>query len=78
MHSGEVEEALIEVRQKRHLPATVDLPTPPLADETATTFLTSRIFLFSGSPRRRGKDGGVPERGSPYIHFQHMLITLLE
>lgn len=46
-------------------PATVDLPTPPLAEETATTFLTSRILRFSGSPRRRGKDGGVPERGSP-------------
>lgn len=48
-----------------NLPATVDLPTPPLAEETATTFLTSRIFRFSGSPRRRGKDGGVPERGRP-------------
>ena len=47
-------------------PAIVDLPTPPFAEETATTFFTSLIFRFSGNPRRRGNDGGVPERGSPY------------
>lgn len=47
-------------------PAIVDFPTPPFADETAMTFFTSLILRFSGSPRRRAKDGGVPERGSPY------------
>ena len=47
--------------------ATVDFPTPPLADETAITFFTSRILRFSGNPRRRGSEGGVPERGRPYI-----------
>lgn len=47
-------------------PAIVDFPTPPFAEETAITFFTSLILRFSGSPRRRGKGGGVPERGSPY------------
>jgi hypothetical protein len=41
------------------------LPTPPFAEETATTFLTSRILRFSGIPRRERKVGGVPDRGSP-------------
>lgn len=47
-------------------PAIVDFPTPPFADETAMTFFTSLILRFSGRPRRRENDGGVPERGSPY------------
>ena len=48
------------------LPAIVDFPTPPFADETAITFLTSFILRFSGKPLwRRGSCGGVPERGSP-------------
>ena len=33
------------------LTAMVDLPTPPLADETAITLLTSRMGRFSGRPR---------------------------
>jgi hypothetical protein len=46
--------------------AIVDLPTPPLADDTAITFLTSVILLFSGNPRcMRGSCGGEPFRGSP-------------
>ena len=32
-------------------PAMVDLPTPPLAEETAMTFLTSGIRRLAGSPR---------------------------
>lgn len=43
----------------------VDFPTPPLAEDTAMTFFTSRILRFSGRPRRRGNGGGVPERGRP-------------
>jgi hypothetical protein len=29
----------------------VDFPTPPFADDTATTFRTSFILRFSGKPR---------------------------
>ena len=46
----------------------VDLPTPPLADETAITLRTERMLRFSGRPRwRRGSEGAVavPERGRP-------------
>lgn len=32
-------------------PANVDLPTPPLADETATTFWTFGIRRLGGRPR---------------------------
>ena len=32
-------------------PAIVDLPTPPLADETATTFWTFGIRRLVGRPR---------------------------
>ena len=49
------------------IPAMVDFPTPPLADETATTFLTPRMLRFSGKPRCiRGICGGAPERGRPW------------
>ena len=49
----------------------VDLPTPPLADETAITFLTSRMLRFSGKPLiRRGSSGGAPDRGRPYCSFR--------
>jgi hypothetical protein len=48
------------------VPAIVLLPTPPFADETATTFFTSFMDLFCGNPRCiRGICGGAPERGSP-------------
>jgi hypothetical protein len=50
------------------VPAMVDFPTPPLADDTAITFRTSRILRFSGNPLCiRGSCGGAPLRGSPYI-----------
>ena len=50
------------------LPAMVDLPTPPLAEEIAMTFRTSFIGRFSGKPRcLLGRNwGGALERGSPY------------
>lgn len=41
----------------------VDLPTPPFAEDTAMTFLTSFIFRRSGNPRCMR--GIVPVRGSP-------------
>ena len=44
-------------------PAIVDLPTPPFADDTAITFLTSLIFRFSGKPRCMR--GILPVRGNP-------------
>lgn len=45
------------------LPATVLFPTPPFADDTATTLATSLIFRLSGRPRwNRGMD---PVRGRP-------------
>jgi hypothetical protein len=47
------------------IPAMVDFPTPPFAEETAITLLTPRILRFSGRPRRRKNGGGVPERGRP-------------
>ena len=54
---------------RARLTAMVDLPTPPLAEETAMTLLTERMGRFSGRPRwRRGKEGGaggVLERGRP-------------
>jgi len=45
----------------------VDLPTPPLAEDTAMTLLTSLMGRFSGSPRfmRAARFGGVPDRGRP-------------
>lgn len=42
--------------------ATVLLPTPPFADETAITLSTPVIFRCTG---RLPQVGGVPERGSP-------------
>ena len=48
------------------LPAMVDLPTPPFAEDTAITFRTSFTLLFSGRPRwRRGRVGGSRARGNP-------------
>lgn len=44
--------------------AMVDFPTPPLAEETAITFLTSLILRRSGRPRcMRGME---PVRGNPF------------
>lgn len=45
------------------VPESVDLPTPPFADETAITFFTSFIFRRSGNPRCMR--GILPVRGSP-------------
>jgi hypothetical protein len=45
------------------IPAIVDFPTPPFAEETAITFLTSLIFRLSGNPRCIR--GMVPVRGRP-------------
>ena len=45
-------------------PATVLFPTPPFADETAMTFLTSLIARFCGRPR--WKRGIVPDFGRPW------------
>ena len=53
-------------KARARLTAMVDLPTPPLAEETAITLRTSRMGRFSGRPRwRRGSWGGVLERGRP-------------
>lgn len=49
----------------KSIPAIVDLPTPPFAEDTATTLFTSLIFLFSGNPFFRGNEGGVPDLGKP-------------
>jgi hypothetical protein len=51
----------------------VDLPTPPFADDTAMTFLTSLIGRFSGRPLaiRALKLGGVPDLGSPCRNLDH-------
>ena len=48
-------------------PAIVDLPTPPLAEDTAITFLTSLIARLSGSPRCMR--GMLPVRGNPLSRF---------
>lgn len=49
------------------VPAMVDFPTPPFADETAITFRTSLMLRFSGKPRWiLGIGGGAPDRGRPY------------
>ena len=44
---GELSQILWEA-----VPAIVDFPTPPFADETATTFSTLGILRLGGSPRR--------------------------
>ena len=44
----------------------VDLPTPPLAEETAMVLRTLGRGRFWGRPRcMRGSCGGVLERGRP-------------
>lgn len=51
------------------VPAMVDLPTPPLADEMATTFFTLAMRRFSGRFRcmRAARLGGVPlDWGRPW------------
>jgi hypothetical protein len=55
------------------IPEMVDLPTPPFADDTAMTFLTSLIGRFSGRPLaiRALKLGGVPDLGSPCRNLDH-------
>ena len=56
------------------IPAIVDLPTPPFAEETAITFRTSRMLRLSGRPRwRRGNCGGLPDLGSPW----HILLVFV-
>lgn len=50
-------------RGARDEPATVLLPTPPLADETAMTLSTPAMRRRCG---RFGQLGGVPERGKPW------------
>jgi len=53
--------------ERGYIPDIVDLPTPPFAEDTAMTFLTSLIGRFSGRPlcMRALKFGGVPDLGSP-------------
>lgn len=51
-------------KAKERFAATVLLPTPPFADDTAMTLSTPVIFLLTGF---LGQFGGVPERGRPYI-----------
>jgi hypothetical protein len=46
-------------------PAIVDLPTPPLAEDTAITFVTFLICRLSGSPLCIR--GMVPVLGNPYL-----------
>jgi hypothetical protein len=48
-------------------PASVDFPTPPFAEETAITFLTSFIALRSGNPRCMR--GILPLLGRPCMVF---------
>ena len=52
-------------REEISRPAIVDLPTPPFAEDTAITFLTSLIGRLSGSPLC--KRGMLPVFGSPWI-----------
>jgi hypothetical protein len=54
--------------KRRYTPDIVDLPTPPFAEDTAMTFLTSLIGRFSGRPLciRALKFGGVPDLGNPF------------
>jgi hypothetical protein len=58
----------MNMKECRCIPDIVDLPTPPFADDTAITLLTSLIGRFSGRPfcMRALKFGGVPDLGSPY------------
>lgn len=53
-------------RNFAYIPATVDLPTPPLADATAMILSTPGIRRFSGRPRCiRGTLGGALLLGRP-------------
>jgi len=54
--------------ERECIPDIVDFPTPPFAEDTAMTFLTSLIGRFSGRPlcMRALKFGGVPDLGNPY------------
>jgi hypothetical protein len=47
----------------RYIPAIVDFPTPPFAEDTATTFFTSLTRLLSGRPLCMR--GMLPVRGRP-------------
>jgi len=53
-------------------PAIVDFPTPPFADDTAITFLTSFIFRRSGNPRCMR--GMLPLRGRPWLNISALVI----
>jgi hypothetical protein len=55
-------------KHSQQVPAMVDLPTPPLAEETAITFFTSLMRLRSGNPRCIR--GIVPARGNPFVPSQ--------
>lgn len=54
-----------------YAPAMVDFPTPPLADDTATTLSTSLICRFVGSPLCiRRNCGDDPDFGRPCEEYQ--------
>lgn len=60
----------LRARTNPRFTAIVDLPTPPLAEDTAITLDTLRMARFSGNPRARlGISGRIvlPERGRPFI-----------
>lgn len=51
--------------EEKSSPAIVLFPTPPLAEDTMTTFPTPLIGVRSG--RRRCRRGGVPAFGRPWL-----------
>jgi hypothetical protein len=61
--------------ERKCIPDIVDFPTPPFADDTAMTFLTSLIGRFSGRPLaiRALRFGGVPDLGSPCRNSDHAI-----
>lgn len=59
-------------KERARFTAMVDLPTPPLADETAMILRTEGRGRLVGRPRwARGSWGGAlePERGRPWDEF---------
>lgn len=62
------------LRSELYEPATVLLPTPPLAEETAMTFSTPVIFRCTGF---LGQFGGVPDLGSPWRISAHVYYFFL-
>lgn len=47
---GYSKQGLLLTKLSSYIPAIVDLPTPPLAEDTAITFFTPATGLFCGSP----------------------------